>query len=221
LVGQAVQILRGGGVIIYPTDSCYALGLDLVRFIPAALPPHRADSPHASEYHRLEMVSRALADARAGDHRWEVSDQELRRAGPSYTIDTLEASHAEGLIPLQLVFITGADAFAEIATWHCYPHVLDAAHFAVIARPGTSVESLRVRLPSLAARMIRPDQFAAAEGTRIVLIDRPTPPVSATEIRQRARRGESLDGLVTPSVAAYIAEHSLYRSASAAPVHRT
>ena len=74
---------------------------------------------------------------------WEVSDLELHRDGPSYTFDTLAALHREGLSPLQIFFITGADAFAEIATWHRYPDVLDAAHFAVVARPGTTLDALR------------------------------------------------------------------------------
>ena len=62
--------------------------------------------------------------------------------GPSYTFDTLAAFIREGLTPLQIFFITGADAFAEIATWHRYPDVLDLAHFVVVARPGTALASL-------------------------------------------------------------------------------
>src|SRR5688572_4630014 len=123
-----------------------AVALDVVRFIPSARPPHRADSPKASEYHRLEMIRLALASS-AGHAHWEVSDLELRRHGPSYTYDTLTALQDEGLTPLQIFFIIGADAFAEIATWHRYPAVLDAAHFAVVTRPGISLESLRARLP--------------------------------------------------------------------------
>src|ERR671913_1860869 len=57
----------------------HAVALDTVRFIPSARPPHRTESPRASEYHRLEMIRLALADARAGDLTpWEVSDLELR-----------------------------------------------------------------------------------------------------------------------------------------------
>ena len=132
-----------------------ALDLDLVRFIPSARPPHRPDSPQASEYHRLEMTRLAVADAAAAASpaRWEVSDQELRRDGPSFTIDTLGALQREGLSPLQLFFIIGADAFAEIASWHRYPAVLDAAHFAVVTRPGTTLDQLRNRLPALRDRM--------------------------------------------------------------------
>jgi nicotinate-nucleotide adenylyltransferase len=186
------------------------LALDSVRFIPAARPPHRPDSPHASEYHRVEMVRRAIA-ATAG---WEVSDLELRRHGPSYTFDTLTALHVEGLTPLQVFFITGTDAFAEIATWHRYHEVLDAAHFVVVTRPGVSLDALRLRLPSLEHRVSTPSAVADSATTRIIFMEADTPDVSSTEIRRRAARGETLDGLVPPAVAAYISHHQLYRSGS-------
>jgi nicotinate-nucleotide adenylyltransferase len=187
-----------------------ALQLDGIRFIPSARPPHRPDSPQASEYHRVEMIRRAIA----ADAGWEVCDLELRRVGPSYTIDTLSSLHREGLNPLQIFFITGADAFAEIATWHRYPEVLDAAHFVVVARPGFSLESLRVRLPLLAARFAKPADIAHSSTPLIVLIEVNTPDVSSTEIRRRAASGDSLEGFVPSAVAAYISQHHLYRSGS-------
>lgn len=193
-----------------------ALELDVVRFVPSARPPHRPDTPGASAHDRLEMIRLAIADRLPATRsaRWETSDVELRRDGPSFSSDTLEELHGEGLSPLQIFFITGADAFAEIATWHRYPEVLDAAHFAVIARPGSSLESLRERLPALRSRMIGPAEIAQAATPRIVLIAAATPDVSSTTIRRRASRNESLDGLVTPAVAAYITQHLLYRSTS-------
>lgn len=192
------------------------LELDAVRFIPSGRPPHRADSPQASEYHRLAMIRLAIAEAAAADAHWEISDLELRRTGPSYTVDTLGALHAEGFAPAQIVFILGADAFADVATWHRYPDVLDAAHFAVVARPGTRLESLEDRLPGLASRMTRPAEALAATSPAIVLVEAETPDVSSTEIRRRAARGEPLDGLVSPDVAGYIDRHALYRGAAAA-----
>ena len=186
------------------------LQLKEIRFLPAARPPHRPDSPRASEYHRVEMIRRAVA----GCAGWEVCDLDLRRDGPSYTFDTLSALHQEGLSPLQIFFITGVDAFAEIATWHRYPAVLDAAHFAVVTRPGFSLASLRARLPSLAARFAAPRDVADSSTPLIVLIEADTPDVSSTEIRRRARQGESLEGFVPPAVAAYISHHHLYGSGS-------
>lgn len=184
------------------------LGLETIRFIPSARPPHRPDSPHAAGPHRLEMLRLAVA----GHAGWEVSDLELGRDGPSYTFETLTALHREGLRPSQLFFITGADAFAEIATWSRYPAVLDQAHFVVVTRPGLSLDALVSRVPAVAGRMIVPAQLADAATPRIVLVPADTPAVSSTTIRQRAARGESLDGLVPPAVAAYISQHHLYSS---------
>jgi nicotinate-nucleotide adenylyltransferase len=185
-----------------------AFGLDQVRFIPSAKPPHRPDSPRASGYHRIEMVRLAVADTPG----WVASDLELSREGPSYTHDTLTTLGGEGLSPLQIFFITGADAFAEISTWHRYPDVLDRAHFVVVARPGTALDLLRTRLPDLAPRMIEADRFAGADTPRIILLHADTPDVSATQIRRRAAAGESVKGLVPDAVSAYIDRNSLYRT---------
>jgi nicotinate-nucleotide adenylyltransferase len=158
------------------------------------------------------MVRLAVADTPG----WEVWDLELTREGPSYTFDTLTAAAAEGLTPLQIFFITGADAFAEIATWHRYPDVLDRAHFVVVARPGTTLASLAARLPHLAHRMCEPSTVASADRTRIILLGTETPDVSATDIRLRVSSGQSIERLVPAAVSAYIDRNLLYRTVSGA-----
>ena len=190
-----------------------AFGLDHVRFIPSAKPPHRPDSPRASGYHRIEMVRLAVANTPG----WAASDLELSREGPSFTYDTLTTIGGEGLSPLQIFFITGADAFAEITTWHRYPDVLDRAHFVVVARPGTAIDRLRTRLPDLASRMIAAESFTEFDTPRIILLNANTPDVSATQIRGRVASGLSIEGLVPDAVSAYIDRNSLYRSDSCAP----
>ncbi|MCC7125952.1 MAG: nicotinate-nucleotide adenylyltransferase [Acidobacteria bacterium] len=193
-----------------------ACELDEIRFVPTHVPPHRPDNPRASGYHRLQMVSRAVS-GRAG---WEVSDVELGRAGPSYTFDTLTTFRAE--VPgAQFFFITGADAFAGIATWRRYPVVLDLAHFVVVARTGTTFESLRTLLPDLANRFVDTSTQAVsaaldAVAAPIFLVRARTPHVSSTDIRRRAATGLPLDGLVPAAVAAYIADHHLYAPAPGA-----
>jgi nicotinate-nucleotide adenylyltransferase len=149
---------------------------------------------------------------------WEVWELELTREGPSYTFDTLTTVAAEGVTPLQIFFITGADAFAEIATWHRYPEVLDRAHFVVVSRPGTTLPSLKSRLPQLASRMCEPARVAGAEETRIILLEADTPDVSATDIRRRVATGESIEGLVPGAVSAYIARNLLYRTVPGAQI---
>ena len=182
-----------------------ALGLAQVLVVPSRMPPHR--SAGASPEDRLAMVSMAAAEQQG----WTGSDIELKRNGPSYTFDTLTALRATST--QQLFFVIGADAFAEIATWSRYPAVLDLAHFAVVARPGTTLDSLQKRLPDLAERMTTPDVFkskAASARLAVILIQAETPDVSSTTIRRRVCAGESISELVPASVASYISTHHLY-----------
>lgn len=186
------------------------LALDRLMFVPSHAPPHRTDSLLASGYHRLQMTALAVAEVPG----WQASDVELVRGGPSYTYDTLIAlGTAEPAS--QFFFVTGADAFADIATWRHYPDLLELAHFVVIARTGTSFDQLRSRLPALTPRMVPGETTPAstlrsASSPSIFLINAATPDVSSTEIRRRVAAGGSLDGLVPDQVATYIADHHLY-----------
>jgi nicotinate-nucleotide adenylyltransferase len=188
-----------------------ALDLPRVLVVPSHVPPHRPVQPVASAFHRFAMTSLAVS----GLPRIEACDDELRADGPSYTADTLERLHARGHRPSEIFFITGADAFAEIATWRRYPEVLDLAHFVVVSRPGYDSGALAERLPDLRARM-RPAGAPARTdaSTLIFLLDAATPDVSSTGLRDRLRRGEALTGLVPPLVETHIRQHHLYSSAN-------
>ena len=192
-----------------------ALGLDRVIVIPARVPPHRPGEPVASAFHRFAMAALCAAEC-----DWmSVSDDELRSPGPSFTADTLERLRASGLRGSQIFFITGADAFAEIATWHRYPEVLDLAHFAAVSRPGHPVAALAARLPALRSRFAQPGAAGQIDGPAVFLIDAPTPDVSSTELRRRIAAGEPVGGLVCPPVERHIVRHRLYNPASADHLH--
>jgi nicotinate-nucleotide adenylyltransferase len=176
-----------------------ALSLDSILLIPSRIPPHRADPVGASPEHRIAMAKLAAAD-RPG---WSASRIELDREGPSYTYDT-RAEIRDGMSDgSQVCFITGADAFAEIASWSRYPAILDLAHFVVVSRPGITLDSLRERVPSAF------DRLPSAE-TRVILVEANTPDISSTDIRRRVRAGHSLAGYVPAPVADYIRDHRLY-----------
>jgi nicotinate-nucleotide adenylyltransferase len=184
-----------------------AFDLPRVLVIPSHVPPHRPVQPVASPYHRFAMAALAVS----GMPRVEACDDELRAEGPSYTADTLERLHRRGYVPPQIFFVTGADAFAEIATWKRYPQVLDLAHFVVVSRPGYAIDALAERLPDLRARMRPAAAPARTDGsTLIFLLQAPTPDVSSTTVRERLRRGEPLAGLVPPLVETHIRQHHLY-----------
>lgn len=182
-----------------------ALQLDRVMLVPSHIPPHRGVG--ASPAHRLAMAELAAL----GQHGWTASDIELKREGPSYTFDTLTEL---GGGRWQKFFIIGADAFAEIATWSRYPAVLELAHFAIVARPGTTLDSLQKRLPDLAERMTTPEAFRPAAAPRVILIQAETPDVSSTTVRRRVRDGQSIRELVPETVASYIATRRLYVEAT-------
>jgi nicotinate-nucleotide adenylyltransferase len=101
-----------------------------------------------------------------------------------YTVDALEAHRYDDPI-----FLIGADQLAGFATWKQPERVLELARLGVATRPGYSPASL---------------------SDRIEVFELEPQPVSSTEIRERVRTGEPIDGLVVPAVAAYIAEHGLY-----------
>lgn len=173
-----------------------ALSLDNILLVPSRIPPHRADPTRAGTEDRFAMAELAARERRG----WMASRIEIERDGPSYTFDTLTALRQTGS---EYFFITGADAFAEIATWSRYPAVLDLANFVVVSRPGITLDSLRDRVPAAFNR-------ESSAQTRVILVEAHTPDVSSTEIRRRARARESLSGLVPGSVAEYITTHRLY-----------
>ena len=160
----------------------------------------------------------ALA-ASASDHLI-VCDLELTSSDPSYTSVTLQRLAGAGAEPSQLFFIAGADAFAEIASWHDYPAVLNRSHFVAVSRPGCPAPVLRQRLPNLAPRMhlLSPDDnaFIGKDCTAIWLVDAKTRETSSSELRRRLHGGQSIEGLVPNAVAAYIARHVLYSPGAAA-----
>ena len=147
------------------------------------------------------MIGLALADAPA----FELSRLELDREGPSYTVDTLttlaDGERSAGRTP-DLWFILSAEAFAEFPTWHEAERVLALCRLVVLPREGHPAPDLRAlvaRLPTLAGR--------------VALLDGPRIRLSASEVRARAAAGLSVRYLVRDAVAAYIADHRLYRVA--------
>ena len=188
------------------------LALDRVMLLPSRVSPHRGAPACATDRDRLALVTLAASS----DAHLSACDLELESNAPSYTSVTLERLRDQGHRRTHLFFIVGADAFAEIATWHDYPTVLDGAHFVVVSRPGHPAADLVETLPDLRTRM-RPlargtdrPRVDANAAPAVFLIDAVTPDVSSTDIRARVARGDPLDGLVPANVAAYIKQHRLY-----------
>lgn len=174
-----------------------ALDLDRVVWVPAGRPPHKAGQIVSSDQDRLAMLRLALE----GSPSDEISTIDLERAGPSYTADTLELL-AQQLQPARLVFLMGEDSLRDLPTWHEPERIVQAAELAVAGRPGidADLELVARDVPSIRGRV------------QTVPIDEVA--ISSSDIRQRARAGESLSGLAPPAVAAYIRERGLYGAAA-------
>jgi nicotinate-nucleotide adenylyltransferase len=156
--------------------------LDQVWFVTAAHPPHKSDQTGACYEDRCRMVELACQD----DPRLVMSRLEAGE-GKSYSIDTVERVRAGGDNPW---FIIGADAFAEITSWHRWEDLIRLTDFIVVTRPG--------------------HQYAAPRGTRVHRLDTVALPVSSSEIRRRLAAGE-IPPELPPAVARYIVQKGLYQ----------
>jgi nicotinate-nucleotide adenylyltransferase len=158
--------------------------LHRVLFVVAAHPPHKHGVTHAPYEDRVRMVELAVA----ADPRFEVSRLE-ENTTRSYSIDTIEKLRATLTPEDELYFLIGADAFAEIRTWHRWRNVANSVHFLVVSRPGHQYE-------------IPPEAHADA-------IDRIDLPISSSEIRRALAAGETPVGLPA-EVLEYAKAHKLY-----------
>jgi len=173
-----------------------ALKLDQILFIPAAIPPHKHRRDIASPEHRLSMVLLATAE----NPHFRVSDMELHREGPSYTVDTIEVLRAERGEEAEFYFITGADAINDLATWHEVHELLRMCHFVAATRQGTPLNKEALL-----------DEFGILAREHIHEVPTPELEISSTEIRERIHRGSSIRYMVPDNVADYIDKEGLYR----------
>ncbi len=188
-----------------------ALGLDRVVFVPTADPPHKESAQLAPVADRLAMARAATADHEA----FAVSDFEAARPEKSYSLYTIR--HFRETLPpdAALHFILGADAFAEIATWHRWRDALAEANFVVMTRPGSRAAQPADALPAEVAAVYRreSDGVYAAGGARLLFVPVTGLDIASSDIRRRLREGRSIRYLVPAAAERYIVANRLYGAA--------
>lgn len=169
------------------------LALDRVLLIPARIPPHKSVEHEPGPEHRLELCRLAVA----GDERFAVSDMELQREGPSFTVDTLRAL-TEHAPHDDLVLILGGDIAAGLNEWRQPEQVLELATVAIAKRRGTTRGAVERTLGELRG------------GDRARFFAMPRIGISSTMLRRRVRAGQTICYFVPDQVEGYIRQHGLY-----------
>ncbi len=182
------------GHLVCAQEALDQLGLDRVVLVPARVPPHKELQADPGPEARIALCELAVA----GDERFAVSDLEARRAGPSYTVDTLRALHASDPED-ELTFIVGGDMAQSLPSWRAPEEVLRLARMAVAERDGLRREDLERRIAPL------------HDGSRVTFFDMPRLDLSSTLVRRRVSEGRPIRYLVPDAVAAEIAARGWYR----------
>jgi nicotinate-nucleotide adenylyltransferase len=159
------------------------LSLQNILFIPTGSPNYYRNGPVASAEHRLAMLRLALGS----EPRYRIDERELAPGASGYTVDTLKSLRAELGPKAALHFLMGSDQFKKLPSWHRPEELRKLAKIALFARPGFETGDEDVQIVPM----------------------RPMP-ISASDIRQRAARGENIAAMVPSNVANYIRTHQLY-----------
>jgi nicotinate-nucleotide adenylyltransferase len=199
-------------------DEVYeTLGLDRVLFVPAGQPPHKPAADLAPVRHRYQMTALAVREHRG----FEVSDVEVRRSGPSYTVDTVTALHGEG----DLFLLIGSETFLDLLSWREPATIVRLARLVVVPRhsmgfdpqtPAAQKVLTALGMPAferpiaVASDRAPVSPSEAASPRAPLLVHAASLPISGSDLRRRAREGRSLAYRMPESVAAYIHEHRLY-----------
>ncbi|MFA7383857.1 MAG: nicotinate-nucleotide adenylyltransferase [Desulfurivibrionaceae bacterium] len=216
-LGRRVGILGGtfdpvhNGHLAVAEAVREALALSSILFVPAFLPPHKPTYTISAFTHRAAMLELAVA----GHPGFFVSRLEAEREGVSYSIDTLRALHQTLGREVQLFFVIGMDAFAEIHTWKANRQLLDYASFVVIGRPDHGRQSCGQTVAANFPGYTFTEKQGCWQGEpsqgAIYPVAMAPVKVSSTEIREEVRQRRAVRNRVSGVVADYIEAHGLYR----------
>jgi nicotinate-nucleotide adenylyltransferase len=198
VLGGTFDPVHYGHLVI--AEEVYAtLQLTEMIFVPAGQPPHKANVEITPAEHRLNMLELAIAS----NPHFSISEVDLDRPGPSYTVDMLKILRKQWGKHTAIYFIIGGDSLEELLSWHDPPGILEQLTYLVaVGRPGyieseTYYGSLEARLPGIKQRLL--------------VVDTPRFDISATDLRKRVAEGRPIKYQTPESVESYIVQYSLYR----------
>ncbi len=171
-----------------------------VVFVPAKRSPLKGFLPFAGDEDRRMMASLAVA----GDGQFVVSDCELNRPGPSYTLDTVAYFRKQYGEQVEICWLIGADAVGDLAYWHRITDLIDTCRLCTMYRAGCEAPSFDRYESSWGAKR--------AAKLQADVLETPLVNVSSTEIRRRLATGRDVTGMIAPAVLDYIRAHGLYKS---------
>ena len=174
------------GHLLVAQAACEEAGLDRLFFIPAAQSPFKPDTAPSPAAERLRLLRLALA----GKNHYEIDEQELKRGGISYTIDTVR-DYARRFPQARLFYLIGADHASSLPKWREAAELARLAEFLAIPRPGQAD-----------AAFAPPFRGRTLKGWPL--------DVSASQIRERVKLGRRIDHLTPPAVAEAIHNYHLY-----------
>ena len=188
-------------------EVCEALRLDRLLLVPAAQPPHKPATELAPAAHRYRMTALAVRE----HPRFEVSDVEVKREGPSYTVDTLTALQDRGRLHL----IIGSETFLDLLNWREPRRVAALARLVVIPRNGMGFDpetpaAIKV-MRELGLPGFVPPSAGPSDDPAPILVHAASLPISGSDLRRRAREGRSLAFRMPEVVVSYIRDRQLYR----------
>jgi len=183
------------GHLIVAEEARMLLGLDEVLFIPTGQPWLKAKRGITDARHRMAMVRLAIAS----NPYFRASDIEIKRPGPTYTMDTLVELRRELGADAEIYVILGLDSLKELGRWHAPERLFELSTVVGMSRPGYEDFDLR----SL-------DAIAPGASSKVIVLNGPLIAISGTELRRRASEGKSITYRVTEPVERYILEHRLY-----------
>ena len=195
-----------------------SFNLDQVFLIPAALPPHKTPGAVADADDRLKMIHLAIGDLSG----ISISDVELKRPGPSYTIDTVCHFKKQFVDDSRIYLMMGLDAFLEINTWKSHAELLEQIAFIIMARPNEDYpdahqgwkileDYLKFTLSADYEILAAPNCYRPEGKPPIYIIDIDALDISSTKIRENVKKNRTIEHLVPARVAEYIQSKGLYR----------